>query len=171
MLKRNGLIVDVDGVSLISVAAAEGNYFVAVRHRNHLGVMSGKTIMLTAANAASFDFSDGLTGDNPTYSLTNALRVKNAQRTNIKSIYRAMWSGNTNPEAASAGKFVNAIGSGSDYVPILSRVGNTAFVDGYFTEDTNLNGRVQYIGSGNDKITVFTTALTSVIWEQLPENN
>ena len=41
LLQRDGDIVDVDGVSAVVFAnLADGDYFVEVRHRNHLGVMT-----------------------------------------------------------------------------------------------------------------------------------
>ncbi len=156
----------------IQFEATPGNYYVAIRHRNHLGVMSLNPVAFpTTTGSSLYDFSDGFSGDYPTYSLTNVARKKNGQRVNIKTQYRAMWSGNTNPNDGLSGKLVNAIGIGSDYVPILSRLGINGFIDGYYVEDTNIDGRVKYIGPGNDKIPVFVTSISGAIWEQLPENN
>ncbi len=51
LLQRDGDVVDVDGVSPVCVsgvssALSSGMYHVAVRHRNHLGVMTNAAIML-----------------------------------------------------------------------------------------------------------------------------
>jgi hypothetical protein len=174
LVKRNGFIVDIDGVSPVQFNndTINSEYFVAIRHRNHLGVMTSTALSFaTTSSIVQFDYINGADNDDPTYVLTNTLKVRNAQRTNVKTIYRAMWSGNTNPNAIPAGKFVNNIGIGTDYAPILVRLGSAATLDGYYIEDANMNGRVQYIGPGNDKVSVFTTAQGSVVWEQLPENN
>ncbi len=46
-LKRDGSVVDLDGVSPVAFKdIASGNYFVAIRHRNHLGVMTDSAIPL-----------------------------------------------------------------------------------------------------------------------------
>ncbi|MBC8152859.1 MAG: Ig-like domain-containing protein, partial [Bacteroidetes bacterium] len=48
VVQRSGDIVEVDGVSSLSFAVAEsGNYYVGVRHRNHLGVLSAQAIPLS----------------------------------------------------------------------------------------------------------------------------
>ncbi len=48
LLKRDGNLVDVDGKSPVPFEGVEaGSYYIAVRHRNHLGVMSATPIMLS----------------------------------------------------------------------------------------------------------------------------
>ncbi len=46
LLQADGDVVDVDGISPVSFYAPAGNYHVAVRHRNHLGVMTGAAVNL-----------------------------------------------------------------------------------------------------------------------------
>lgn len=46
LLQADGDIVDIDGISPVSFYAPAGNYHVAVRHRNHLGVMTGAAVSL-----------------------------------------------------------------------------------------------------------------------------
>lgn len=46
-LRKDGVIVDLDGFSPVFFGGTEsGDYFVAVKHRNHLGVMTSSTIQL-----------------------------------------------------------------------------------------------------------------------------
>lgn len=47
LLLRNGHVVDTDGTSAVRFSGMEaGSYYVAIRHRNHLGVMSAMTVDL-----------------------------------------------------------------------------------------------------------------------------
>ncbi len=47
LLQRDGDVVDVDGSSAVKfVGVAAGNYYVAVKHRNHLSVMTNTTVTL-----------------------------------------------------------------------------------------------------------------------------
>jgi len=58
LLKRNGKIVDVDGVSPVRLyGVPKGYYYVMIRHRNHLPVMTTVPIELNASS--HFDFTEG----------------------------------------------------------------------------------------------------------------
>ncbi len=46
-LLQDGSIVNLDGNSPVSFTQPAGNYFVAVKHRNHLSVMSAAPVPLT----------------------------------------------------------------------------------------------------------------------------
>ncbi|MCU0347053.1 MAG: LamG domain-containing protein, partial [Saprospiraceae bacterium] len=62
LLQRDGDVVEMDGVSPLDFRQAlPRNYYVAVRHRNHLGVMTGSSTALTAV-ATPLDFTLGATG-------------------------------------------------------------------------------------------------------------
>ncbi len=59
LLKGNGLIVDLDGSSAVTFpSAVPGNYYLVVRHRNHLSVMSAAAVPLDSASAL-YDFTTG----------------------------------------------------------------------------------------------------------------
>ena len=56
-IKRNGMIVDLDGVSTVSfTGVASANYYVVVRHRNHLPVMTASAQGLSPT-ATVYDFT------------------------------------------------------------------------------------------------------------------
>jgi hypothetical protein len=56
-IKGNGSIVDVDGVSPVAFTnLAAGSYYLVVRHRNHLAVMSGSAVALSASSTL-YDFT------------------------------------------------------------------------------------------------------------------
>ncbi|MEM1326314.1 MAG: alpha-amylase family glycosyl hydrolase [Bacteroidota bacterium] len=47
LLQKDGDVVDVDGVSPLTFNVLSGNYFVSVRHRDHLGLMTGVVVNLS----------------------------------------------------------------------------------------------------------------------------
>ena len=49
LIQRDGDVVSVDGTSPISFTQDEGNYFLSIKHRNHLTVISASTINLSTA--------------------------------------------------------------------------------------------------------------------------
>ena len=58
-LKNDGLVVDLDGSSAVSFpSAVPGDYYLVVRHRNHLPVMSAAAVTLDDASAL-YDFTTG----------------------------------------------------------------------------------------------------------------
>jgi len=63
LLRNDGLVVADDGVTaVVSMATLDGEkeYFVVVRHRNHMAAMSSTGIGLSSSAAANYDFSTGL---------------------------------------------------------------------------------------------------------------
>ncbi len=157
LLQSDGDVVDVDNSSALSIPLPPGNYFVALRHRNHFGVMTGAAVALSGA-PASVNFTTGALATFGT----------NAQKT--VSTYRVCWAGNT-----VRNNNIKYTGTSNDRDPVLVRVGSTApnnTVPGYFVEDVNLNGLVQYTGSGNDRdiilVNVGGTTPNNTITEQIP---
>jgi len=73
LLQSDGDIVDVDGISPVSfVGVSPGNYYIAVRHRNHLGFRTNDPIAMGTA-PTSLNFTDNstlLNGSFPTYQKT-----------------------------------------------------------------------------------------------------
>ena len=156
-LQSDGDIVDMDGGSPVRFTLAQGNYHVAVRHRNHLGVMSAAPIAF-GAGAANVDLSSPGTA---TYG-TAARKVEDGTA--------RMWCG----DVTSNGQ-VKYIGGGNDRDPILTRVGGlvpTNTATGYFPEDVDLDGVVKYAGASNDRDRVLGTiggsAVTGSRTAQLP---
>lgn len=59
-IRRDGIVVDLDGTSPVAFATVTaGNYFVVLRHRNHLAVMSANAVALSPAGIL-YDFTTGL---------------------------------------------------------------------------------------------------------------
>ena len=155
LLQRDGDIVDVDGVSSLTFnSASSGSYYVAVKHRNHLGVMS-KTPIDLSQGCTVVDFRKPST---PTYSLdaTNVINV--AQVDVVQGV--AMWAGNAlNANVADSKHEVIYQGTDNDvnviYQQVINAAGNIFVLPsyklkGYYNGDINLNGEVIFQGTGND---------------------
>ena len=136
LLQRDGDVVDVDGTSGVFFNRPPGSYFVAVRHRNHLGLMSASAVALTGTTISV------------NFTLSSTLTFGTAARKDVSGV-QVMWAGNVVFDTE-----LKYTGSNNDRDPILSRIGGvvpTATLAGYFVEDVNLSGIVQYTGGGNDR--------------------
>lgn len=137
LLQRDGDIVATDGTSAVTFQAAPGNYRLAVRHRNHLGIMSGTNLALSST-AITVDMRASAT---VCYG-TNA-------RKDLGSGAWGLWAGNSNMDGS-----LLYTGANNDRDPILVVIGGvvpTNVVTGYYLEDVNLSGEVKYTGSDNDR--------------------
>ncbi|MEM6717981.1 MAG: BspA family leucine-rich repeat surface protein [Bacteroidota bacterium] len=174
LLQRDGDIVDVDGDGELLMNAPLGDYFVVVKHRNHLGVMSANTLTIDYTST-SVDFSNPST---PTFGT-------NAQTTPDSPLDVAeLWAGNANGDT-----LIQYSGTDPDAPSILSLVLNDAgnflnfptyVVNGYSNDDLDMNGQTQYSGTNPDTPFILQNVLahpgnflnfsTYQIVEQLPEN-
>ncbi len=157
LLQRDGDVMGIDGTSPVTFALAAGSYHVAIRHRNHLGAMTGTAVTLSQA-PTSIDLTSAAQG---TYG-TNARKTVGP--------VMVLWTGNALRDAA-----VLYTGAGNDRDPILVRVGSTTpnnSAVGYHPEDVNLDGSVKYTGSGNDRdpilVNIGSTTPNNVRTEQMP---
>lgn len=146
LLLRNGDVVDVDGFSPVQMMVDSGSYYVGVRHRNHLAIMSQNPIALHPDSAYTtvnfYDISNGI----PTWGV-------HAQEDFFTNI-RTMWAGDANGD-----NVISLTGSQADVNGISLKVildpSNTTFsttfeTEGYYIEDTNMNGKVTMAGIGSD---------------------
>jgi hypothetical protein len=157
LLLRNGFVKDVDGTSDIQFTGlTQSSYFVAVRHRNHLGVMTVSPVVLSA-NTPLQDFTTMTTGQ---VNGTNARRA-------VGSIF-TLWAGNANGDTK-----VQAAGVNNDLSAITSLVLNPAYgnstlvrnfkVSGYRTSDVNMDGDTVAAGANNDVAVVVNSVQTNPI--------
>ncbi len=161
LLQRDGDVVAVDGISPVSFNLASGSYNVALRHRNHLGVMSGSAPAL-GPSTTSIDLTQVATtiyGTGPRKSVTGTFPTQ------------ALWAGDVTFNGE-----VKYTGSANDRDTILVTVGSTTpnnvVSNIYSTRDVNMNGQVKYTGSGNDRdpilVNVGSTTPNNVRAQQLP---
>lgn len=176
LLQKDGDVVETDGSNLdisFSNAISCGDYHIAVRHRNHLGARTNTVVPLGATSpGTTVDFTStafpNVYGTNALQTLTDgnkALYAGNVTQENVVSL----GSMTTVSTLRYSGNGIN-----NDRLPILSRVGTTnilATVNGYYSEDTNLNGVVVYSGNGSDRLIILsnvgTTNILATVTEQL----
>ncbi|MDQ3100664.1 MAG: M12 family metallo-peptidase, partial [Bacteroidota bacterium] len=143
LLRRDGAIVSAeDGASQINFCVPNGNYFISVRHRNHLACMTASAIALTS-NGSTLDLRNGST----------TIYGTSAQRS--QSGITRLWAGNSN-----ADQNVKFSGINNDRDVIISLLGGvvpTSTLSGYHIADLNLDGIVKYTGSSNDRDVILTT--------------
>ncbi|MDQ3100448.1 MAG: PhoX family protein, partial [Bacteroidota bacterium] len=137
LIQRDGDVVDVDGVTpLRFTGMISGSYYIALRHRNHLGVMTATTRTLGPL-PTNVDMA----------AITTDTYGSNAQR--IVNNVRMLWSGDVNGDGV-----LRYTGAGNDRDPILIEIGGivpTNVASGYHSEDVDLNGQVRYTGNANDR--------------------
>ena len=142
LLQRDGDIVGTDMNPIKMSGFAPDDYFVTVRHRNHLGIMSNNVRTLDRVNTFQ-DFTDG----------SVATYGSNAQE-NMGASAMGMWAGNANGNGN-----IRYTGAGNDFDVIRNGViGNpsnffnqlTYSFSAYSLEDVNLDGNVSYTGANND---------------------
>ncbi|MCB9165736.1 MAG: M4 family metallopeptidase [Flavobacteriales bacterium] len=157
LVQRDGDVVDMDGVSPLSMDLAPGNYYIVVRHRNHLGAMTANTAMLNSATGL-IDFTSTSV---PNYG-TEAQKVLAGKK--------MLWSGNSFHDG-----LLKYTGASNDRDPILVRIGGivpTNTVQGYYTEDVTMDGLVKYTGALNDRdpilVNIGGLVPTQVRFEQVP---
>ncbi len=158
LLQRDGDVVGVDGFSKLLFNVPVDQYYVAVRHRNHLSVLR-QGILTMGRTPVQVDFQ--LPGT-PLYG-SNALK----KFSNGKF---GLWAGN----AVNDGRLMFT-GSGNDRDAMLNAVGGvlpTNVLPGYRVEDADMDGFVRYTGAGNDRdlllINLGGMLPNEVRWEQIP---
>ena len=181
LVQSDGDIVDVDGVSPVKFSSLPDNtYFVAVRHRNHLGVMGANTFVLTNSGTV-VNFTNGSV---PEYNIgiQNNINYATLAQKDLNPGVRGLHAGN----AANDHK-VKYQGVNSDRTRILNELltfpGNTLyefnynFAVGYFSGDIDMDGQVKYSGPNSDRNYLLslilnyvpgTTSVFDFFIEQLP---
>lgn len=162
LLQRDGDVVSAsDGTSNVTMGVPAGNYYVAVRHRNHLGCMTSTAVALSGS-ATTIDLRTAATG---TYGTA-------ARKTIGPDM--ALWTGNSNYDAPPP-QLLKYTGPSNDRDPILSVIGGavpTNTVSGYLLTDVNLDGQAKYTGPANDRDLILSNiggaVPTNTRTEQLP---
>ena len=169
----NGNIVDTNYAQPLAFYGVDaGNYFVAIRHRNHLGILSLNTVDLSAGTA-SIDFT-----------LSTTETYGSHARKDLGSGVMGLWAGNVDGDQS-----VRHSAKPSDASAVASAVlthpGNTTadpaytgFINAYSPFDVNLDGRVYYTAAPSDRAIIVSNVTTHpanvfglasfVILQQLP---
>ncbi len=119
LLKSDGSIVDLDGTSQVRFRGiTPGNYYIVIRHRNHLPIMSANPISLSSTNSLLYDFT---TGQSQAYGTEPMI--------NLGGSVFGMYAGDAN---------TSTIISAADVTPIIA---NLNLAD-YKNADVNMSGIV-----------------------------
>lgn len=139
LLQRDGDLVSKDGVGIIQFPFVDpDDYYIAVHHRNHVGVMTADPVTLTGDETSSFvDFSNPLS---ETYGTNGQKEISGVM---------VMWGGN----AKADDNYVRAtprlfplppIASDITYILDEILIGDpSSTYDGYHTGDVNMDGFVR----------------------------
>ena len=158
LLLTNGIIRSSNWAQLPTFTPdPNGSYYVAVRHRNHLGVMTAQPVDFSTS--PFIDFSLPAT---PVFG-------NNARMTN--GSVATLWSGDVNFDGT-----IKYTGAANDRDPILVSVGglspNSILSGVYSASDVNMDGLVKYTGNKNDRdrvlLSIGGTTPSSTRSDQLP---
>ncbi len=158
LVQRDGDVVMQNGTGPLSCNVAAGSYYVVVKHRNHLGIMTAAPVPL-GLNTATIDFTSPTT-------LTYGTNAQKQVGTKM-----VMWAGDATGDGT-----VQYTGTNNDRDPILSKVGsntpNNTVSNVYYTTDLNMDGLVRYTGTANDRdiilLNVGSTTPNNTRTQQLP---
>ena len=158
LVQRDGDVVATNGSMPVSFGLPAGDYYVAVRHRNHLGVITANTVALSATPSLV-----DLTLPGTAVFGTNAR--KNVAGTMV------LWPGDANMDGE-----VKYVGNGNDRDAILAAIGGVVptnvLNNVYMPEDVNMDGMVKYVGLNNDRDVILQTiggvVPTATLDQQVP---
>jgi len=159
LIERDGDVVDVDGtntkvpyVNFAGETAGAGPYYVAIRHRNHVGVRTPGTLGLSRTVTTPWDFTTG------------AAQAMSSIQASLGSGLFGMYGGNANSNNSTRYTGGGAINDNAYLLnTVLGGVKGT-IVTTYSLGDLNMNGSARYTGGGllNDNAFLLNVVLGGV---------
>lgn len=178
LIQRDGDVVSpTDGTSALQfTGVATGNYFVAIRHRNHLGAMSASPVTV-GSTTATVDLTNAA---QPAYKLSGLTRSEYPQF--VSGNKAMLWAGN-----AVMNNQIIFQGPNNDvdmiFFTIISNPLNTQAISnfihrGYDLSDVNMDGKTVFQGPDNEVDIIFFNVLMHpenpgflanfIVWQQIP---
>lgn len=178
LIQRDGDVVSpVDGTSVLQFTGIPaGNYYVSIRHRNHLGAMSANPVSF-GSTTATVDLTNAA---QPAYKLIGATSTNYPQY--VSGTKAMLWAGN-----AVYNNQVIFQGPNNDvdmiFFTIISDPSNTQVISnfiyrGYSQSDINMDGKTVFQGPDNEVDIIFFNVLMHpenpgflanyIIWQQIP---
>ncbi len=161
IVQQDGTVVDIDGSSCIRFPSLlNDDYYVAIRHRNHLGAMTALPKPATTFNCSSVvDFTtmtDAQVWHDPATPQYDGLEMALVTNTMTNTTYKALWAGNANTDnkVKYQGGTNDRTLIQSDVINFPSNVSlniNYDLAFGYFKGDINLDSKAKYQGAANDR--------------------
>jgi hypothetical protein len=168
LLQRDGDIVDVDGVSPICFQGLTDNqFYIVIRHRNHLGVMTANAKILTT-QGMDVDFSNNLEPEfnfGTTHPIAgNSFNFTGLSQFTTMDGKRALWNGNSNGDHKVKYEAPNDDQS-ITLMDVFLNNGNSSFQSGYdftvgyYSGDVDLNGKTKYEAPTDDQSIILLQVL------------
>lgn len=157
LLQRDGDIVAADGNPLM--LDLPGEFYVAVKHRNHFGALALQSATVADAEA-TVDFT--VLNDDDLFVLPDtpgalAMTTVNGSRAlysgNANYDIRIKYDGAANDRQVAASQVLSDSGN-------TSQILNYANTTGYFSGDVNMDGKVLYDGANNDRQLILNIVIT-----------
>lgn len=173
IVKNSGELMDVNGnLDIDFPGIEEGKYFVAIRHRNHLGVMTAQPVDFGPNETVNIDFTDPATETWGSHA-----------QVELDESVRALWAGDANmdgkivfqgPEEDNLSGFFQVLTAPENELQNMNYI-----YYGYSETDIQLDCEVKFLGVGNDNDLRFFNVVMHpgntgsypnfVIEEQLPK--
>ncbi len=161
----DGQVIEEDGSNMKLTGVSTGSYYVAVKHRNHFGVVSASTVEIGNSPTLNFTNMQATAWQDPSITTNSAMKE-------VESGSFGLWEGDVSGDG-----YIKYNGSGADRIAILTAVGSGTpgnIVSGsYSNNDANMDGDIKYNGSSADRITILTVVGSStpgtIYSEHLPE--
>ncbi len=161
----DGQIIEEDGSNMKLTAAVAGSYYVAIKHRNHFGIVSASTVEIASSPAINFTNALATAWDKSSVTTNDAMKV-------VESGTYGLWDGDVNGDGD-----IKYNGSGADRVAVLSAVGSSTpgniVTSTYSGNDANMDGSVKYNGSSADRVAILSVVGSStpgvVLSEHMPD--
>lgn len=144
IVQRDGDIVTIDPTGEVHNYVgfggySNGNYYISVRHRNHLGARTANTVALSNSTVISFNLTNSL-------SQVYNVGITNDPMATLSVGVFGLWGGNGNNDLKTSR--TGATSLSNDYLALLSYLnGNTSVLNIYRKEDFNMDGKVSTTGS------------------------
>ncbi len=151
-VQRDGDVVDIDGVSTLQFGLPSGNYYIAIKHRNHLGIMTAATVSLGNTTTV-VDFTDA----NNVITYGSHAQTTYGMPTNVLG----MWAGDANGDGQiiflnTGAESVNIKQTVLDVSGSESPFGPSVFYkpNGYYNVDLNMDEEVIFLNAGNELLMI-----------------
>lgn len=144
LLLEDGHIVDPRTYKAPEAFVEPDDYYVLLHHRNHLRVMTPAPVPISTQGKLHWDFSTG-----------PGQAAGEAQLVRLEGGKYGLYAGDINQDG-----HISQSGPGNDRRLILLRLGGNdpgMVVNGYWNEDLNLDGKVDYLGHNCDRTTLRNT--------------
>lgn len=147
LIQRDGDIVDLDGISPLAFPGIDDdNYYVSIKHRNHLAIRTPSVLSLSTTATTAYEFTSA------------ASKALNGIQATLSGGYYGMYGGNANGNTT-----IRYGGVGNDNNTLLNTClsGNKSLIisNSYSPCDLNMNGTIRYGGVANDNNVLLNTVL------------